>query len=540
MKYIYFLLLNCFTLQMVAKANNDDSTIVSSSLKTVVVYKSGAEMTHTSTAFLKQGNNELVIDDISNQIDINSVQIKTGSAVTIMGIEFADNYLKNPEKSPRIKFLEDSLNRLQGMIDGTNLLINNSTDLMEVLKSNRDIKGSQTGLSVAELIKLMDYYKTKSLELQTNITKLNNKKITLQDDANKLQAQITEEEQKNVATSGRLIVQLSAAVAGKYDFTVSYITPNAFWVPFYDIRVDNIKDPMKIIYKAKITQTTGIDWKRVHLSLSTSLPSQWNNAPELNTWFLAYVNPVVSMNRVLYTAPAVANIVQGKVAGVDVTADDNEDKPSEGLDNYLTVSDNTLDVTFDVDVPYDVPTNGKAQTAILQTLNVPAIYKHFAVPKLDKDPYLLAQVVDWEKLNLLPGEANIIVENTYIGKSVIDPNSTSDTLNLTLGRDKRVIVTREKLADYSSVKFLGSNKLQKFTYEITIRNNKKDSIDLLLKDQYPISTDKDIEVELVDNSKADVDAETGLLTWKLAMAPGEIKKIRFAYTIKYPKNKIVK
>jgi uncharacterized protein (TIGR02231 family) len=540
MKYI-FLLLNCFILQIVAKANNDDSTIVSSSLKTVVVYKSGAEMTHTSTAFLKQGNNELIIDDISNQIDINSVQIKTGSAVTIMGIEFADNYLRNPEKSPRIKFLEDSLNRLQGMIDGTNLLINNSTDLMEVLKANRDIKGSQTGLSVAELIKLMDYYKTKSLELQTNIAKLNNKKTNLQDDADKLQAQITEEEQKNIATSGRLIVQLSTTVAGKFDFTVSYITPNAFWVPFYDIRVDNIKDPMKIIYKAKITQTTGIDWKQVHLSLSTSLPSQWNNAPELNTWFLSYVNPVAYMNKTLYVSPVVANVVQGRTSGVEISTEDNEDKPSaDGLNNYLTVSDNTLDVTFDVDIPYDVPTNGKAQTAVLQTLNVPAIYKHFAVPKLDKDPYLLAQVVDWEKLNLLPGEANIIVENTYIGKSVIDPNSTSDTLNLTLGRDKRVVVTREKLADYSSVKFLGSNKLQKYTYEITIRNNKKDSIDLLLKDQYPISTDKDIEVELVDDSKAAIDAETGLLTWKLAMAPGETKKIRFAYTIKYPKNKIVK
>jgi hypothetical protein len=122
---------------------------------------------------------------------------------------------------------------------------------------------------------------------------------------------------------------------------------------------------------------------------------------------------------------------------------------------------------------------------------------------------------------------------------VIDPSSTSDTLNLTLGRDKRVVITREKILDYSSIKFMGSSKLQKFTYEISLRNNKKDSVNLLLKDQYPISTDKDIEVELVDNGKAEVSNDDGLLTWKLALAPGESKKIQFAYTIKYPKNKIV-
>ncbi len=73
-----------------------------------------------------------------------------------------------------------------------------------------------------------------------------------------------------------------------------------------------------------------------------------------------------------------------------------------------------------------------------------------------------------------------------------------------------------------------------------MKNNKKDSINILLKDQFPISTDKDIEVNLIENGNAEADNDTGLLNWKLSLAPGESKKIRFAYTIKYPKNKIVK
>jgi uncharacterized protein (TIGR02231 family) len=209
----------------------------------------------------------------------------------------------------------------------------------------------------------------------------------------------------------------------------------------------------------------------------------------------------------------------------------------EGLDDYITVTDNELNITFDIDLPYDVPTTGKEQTATLKEYSIGAVYKYYSVPKLDQDAYLLAEISDWEKLNLLPGNANIIFEGTYVGKSFIDPASTSDTLNLTLGRDKRVVVKKEKLVDYSSVKFLGAYKHQKFTYELSVKNNKKDTIRMLLKDQFPLSTNKEIEVELLDNGGAMTNNETGVLTWKLELAPGESKKVRFAYTVKYPKDK---
>ena len=139
----------------------------------------------------------------------------------------------------------------------------------------------------------------------------------------------------------------------------------------------------------------------------------------------------------------------------------------------------------------------------------------------------------------MPGEANIIFEGTYIGRSFIDPASTQDTLNLTLGRDRRVVIKREKVVDYSSVKFLGSNKKQIFTYEITVKNNKKEAIQLLLKDQYPISSSKDIEEELLDSSGAEVNTGTGVLTWKLQLAPGESKKYKLSYSVKYAKDKTV-
>ncbi len=594
-------LLICYT--SMAK---DEGANVPSTLKSVIVYRSGAEMTHTASAFLKQGDNFITIEDISNQIDINSIQIKTPATVTILGVEFSNNYLASTEKSPREKLLEDSLEHLQQETDRVDLSITNTSELLDVLKDNRNIKGAQNGLSVAELMKLMDYYKIKSLELQTTLQELHSKKNKLNGLANKIKNQIEEEEKKNIITSGRLVLQLSAAAEGKCDLIISYIAQNAYWKPYYDVRVENIASPLKLVYKAKVVQTTGIDWKQVKLSLATSMPSQWGNAPILNSWFLAYIDPVVVMNKnlaansiqafapvekldevvVIGYGTAKKKELTGAVSGVDardfrkpvyivngmpMSEEDfvkinanaikseqvlkGEDATSiygsqaangaiivtlkSGLEDYISVANNALNVTFDIDVPYDIPTNGKEQTATLQTIDLPALYKHYAVPKLDKDAYLLAEVPGWEKLNLLPGDANIIFEDTYIGKSFIDPNSTVDTLNLTLGRDERVSIKREKLVDFSSVKFLGSNKLQKFTYEITLKNNKSETVNLLLKDQFPLSTNKDIEVTLVDAGDAEVNNEIGVLNWKLTLAPNEIRKVKFAYAIKYPKDKTV-
>jgi len=605
--FVPFLLL--FTFIHECSFANDEKNTVTASLKTVTIFRSGAEMIHTAKANLGKGNNELVIEGISSYVDINSIQVNCPAMITILGIEFSNNYLSPEITSPVLKKLRDSLEKVNSEIEKTDIAITTANDLLGVLKSNKEIKGSQTGLSVAELIKLMDYYKLKSTELQNELSSLKNKKDKLALLAQKLNNQAEEEQNKNSIKGGRVILQLAAAMAGEQEFTISYITQNAYWTPYYDVKAEDIKSPLKIIYKAKIVQTTGIDWKKVKLSLSTSTPSQYGAAPLLQSWFLSYINPVTKMERdLLSKSNSINSALSGKVPGAEVRsqsatalgreniirlrgengfvgseapvyivngammggADMEKLDPNSidhievlqgaqatalygsrasngaivvtlknGLEDYVSITDNALDVTYDIELPYDVPTNGKPQVATLKEASVPAIYKYYSVPKLEKDAYLLAEVSDWEKLNLLPGEANIIFEGTYVGKSFIDPASTNDTLNLTMGKDKRVVVKREKLTDYSSVKFLGTNKLQTITYELTVKNNKKDPIALILKDQYPISTNKEIEVELIESTDAANNTEIGVLTWKLELAPGESKKVRISYSAKYPKGKVL-
>jgi uncharacterized protein (TIGR02231 family) len=151
----------------------------------------------------------------------------------------------------------------------------------------------------------------------------------------------------------------------------------------------------------------------------------------------------------------------------------------------------------------------------------------------------LAELNDYAKYNLLPGEANIVFEGMYVGKTTINPNQTQDTLNLSMGRDKKISIKRERITDKSGTKFLSSYKEQTFTYDIIVRNNKKEEINMLLKDQYPLSTDKEMTVELLDKDGAKANEETGVLTWEIKLKPNETKKYRISYKIKYPKDKVI-
>ena len=579
---------------------------VSATLRSVTVYRSGAEMVHTDTAHLDQGNNEVIIDQISNYIDPNSIRINCSGNVTIMSAAFSSDYLKQETPAPVLKKLQDSISVIKAALGRLEALTSADNEQLDLLNANKSIGGANAGVTVADLTRMLDYYRQKVLDLRTELNSYQDRSTQLKEQQARLDNQIQEEQQKNAKIAGHLTLQLLSPLAGPCDLTISYVTTAAHWDPLYDLRAGSSKEPLEIVYKAQLVQTSGIDWKQVKLHLSTSTPARNNIAPTLRTRFLRFEDPVADA---LDSREPMADkkfLLAGTVAGVDVkpspamndvvvvgygtsggsgapeyteplyvvngrqiSAEEykkidqrafkhvdhlkGEEATSlygarggagvyvatlkDELGDYVTVSDKTVDVVFDIDLPYDVPTNGKQQGVVLKEYKLPCTYTYFAAPGLDKGVYLLGQVLDWEKLNLLPGEADLIVEGTLIGRSRLDPGSTQDTLNLTLGQDKRIVVRRDKVAEFSSVKFLGSSKKEIFTYEITVRNNKQEKVQLLLKDQYPISSNKDIEEELLESSGAAVDKETGILTWKLDLAAGETRKFRLSYSIRYPKDK---
>lgn len=199
----------------------------------------------------------------------------------------------------------------------------------------------------------------------------------------------------------------------------------------------------------------------------------------------------------------------------------------------------TTTTEFEIELPYTIPSDGKQYTVQMKDHELPAYYEYYCAPKIDLDAFLTARITGWEELNLLSGEANLFFEGTYLGKSLLNVESVEDTLDISLGRDQNIVVTRTKEKEYTKKQFIGNKKTATRSWDIEIRNKKKQSINIIVEDQYPISTTSEIEVKLESHKKADVDKDTGLLKWKFNLASNSSEKMNFKYSVKYPKRKRV-
>ncbi|SHF68137.1 DUF4139 domain-containing protein [Pedobacter caeni] len=538
MKRIYLILLTTFSITY-SYAQSPRS--FNSQLESVTVYSLGAELNHKARVSLPAGTSEIILNNMANAIDESSIQVGVPSSVTILSTSFSRDFLKNENKSPAYIKVEDSLQIVKRELNKVQNKRIVEENLLVLLDKNQAIGGVNTGVNVTELMKVADYYKSKQLELRNNIFSLKEAEDIQQKKIARMQQQLQELSHDKTGTTGQIVLQVMATEASTADFNISYLSPNAAWIAFYDLRAENTSSPLKIVYKANVTQSTGLDWKKVKLSLSTGNPSQNGTAPLLSAWFLqfgdpqyAYINKKQAYQNRIQTMETRAPMNDEKVLAEAVIA-----RPLQGqiAGVAMTQNENMLNASFDIEIPYDIASNSKPHSVTLKEFSQPANFKYYSVPKVDGDAFLMAEITNYDKLNLLPGEANIIFENSYVGKSFINPNATTDTLNLSMGRDKKITIKREKIAEQTGVKFIGSSKKQTFTYEIRLRNGKKEAVNLLLKDQYPVSTDKDMEVELLAADGAAINKETGVLTWKLSLKAGATETIRISYSVKYPKDK---
>lgn len=180
----------------------------------------------------------------------------------------------------------------------------------------------------------------------------------------------------------------------------------------------------------------------------------------------------------------------------------------------------------------NIPDDGADHEVVVKNLSVDAEYNYYAVPKLSKDVYLVASIPNWKKLDLLDGSVKLFLNNMYMGESFINARQVEDTLNLSIGKDKELAVDRKDMRTYSSKNLIKTSDKVEREWMITVKNNKSTSVKITVEDQFPVSTEEDIKVELVNNGGAEVDEKEGKLTWKLNLKAGEKKELKFSYSVK--------
>lgn len=494
----------------------------------VNVYRTSAELQNSAVFSLPAGNSEIVISNISDEIYEKSLQVSINNKnVNILSVQYTDSYTSEYDMdntNPRIKKVTDSISLVENLIYKSNIELEANNKTLELLDKNQTVLVGNNTSSVAQLMQLTEYYKNKRIEISTAVSQINKKNLDLQKKLNRLRSSLKiNSEMEEASSDGVLILKVMSSGAVSVKAEISYLAENASWEPFYEVRGNKISEPLDVMFKAKVRQETGLDWKGVKLSLINGNSSRNSTAPVMQPWFLESYKPQmegrINSGRISDTIAMEKNIEEVVVTGVGFRSVENQ-----------------FNISFDVDIPYDILSNNQENFINLKQTKIPATYKYFVAPKYSKDAFLVAKIKDFNKYDLISAPANIVFENMYIGETTIKPNQTTDELSITLGDDKKISVRKEVIDDKSSVKMFSSYQEKTVTYDIVVRNNKKESIDIEIKDQFPLSKDESVKVELLQTDNAELDKEKGFLTWNVKISPSETKKIRVSYKVRFPKD----
>lgn len=200
----------------------------------------------------------------------------------------------------------------------------------------------------------------------------------------------------------------------------------------------------------------------------------------------------------------------------------------------VVVIDNQVSVEFELEKPTTVLSDGKNSSLDLQAYEIPADYRYETTPKLDKGAYLIATLTNWEKYHLIEGQANLYFNNTFIGKTILDPLNLSDTLEISLGRDPEVLVERIKEDEFTKKTFLGANTIVEKSIKLSFRNKKQYPVHIQVSDQIPMSINDAITVSATQISGGTRDENSGIIKWDLNIEPTSNKDLLMSYAVKYP------
>lgn len=508
-------------------------------LKSVMLYEKSAELSSNTSFRIPKGSSEIVIANIAENIDESSIKIGSKSKISVLTYRFTDDEdfykVELDKKNPEHKLVLDSISLMEKKIKDLTFQKTSLANSIGILDKNQTINSGSTSYS-KELKKLIEYYHKKRIDLSLQLDNVDNSIATMNTKLQKLQTKfdLNSKEMENYPT-GKLVVQVSSESDGMVDLDIKYSVRDASWRPYYDVVIPDINSKTKLLYKALIKQNSGLDWKNVELHLVSGFPNAHKQIPSLYDWSLYYQNPIpVAKNEFYYeperTLPATTST--NKVSAKEMIADVSIVRAS--------AFQNQLNVGYDLKDLYTILSNNQDNSINLDVNEIAATYTYYTIPKVDKTVFLVAELDNLDKYNLINADANIIFQDTNVGKTTLNTENTDNKLLLTLGDDRRISIKRDLIKDKTMEKSISSsNKEQQYAYQFTIRNNKNEKIKLRIKDHVPVATDKQIIVSMINKGGAEYDEKAGDLVWDIVLNANETKKIDFSFKVNSLKTKVL-
>ena len=505
---------------------------VESALERVTVFLNGAQVQRTAAVRLPAGRSTVRFVKLDPELNPQSIQLNA-PGMTVLSVTHSINYLDPAPATAEATQLREQIEAGNDSIALEQSMVEVYEREESMLVANQSIGGTAAGVDPVLLEVAANFFRQRMTEVkQARLAHL--KRI----DALKEEVQKLEQQLQRLAgdlqpvPSSEISVLVDRSAAGTSAFELRYVTRRASWQPLYDVRVADTAHPLALHYRAAVRQWTPEDWENMRLTLSTADPNRRGVRPQIAPQYARYFEDLALIRQTRDRHVALDEVV--------VTAEAPKNAPVEaGAAGYLTVEtrSNTTSTEFEIQEPSTIAANADPSVVDIAQHQVDAAYEYYTAPALSPAAYLTARITDWEALELVSGSANLFFNDTFVGRTYLDMDTVSDTLDLSLGPDPEIVVRRRRVEEFSKRQFLGGRRTDTAAFEIELRNTKSVPVTIVVEDQIPLSSDSGIQVSLEDAGGATHTESTGILRWEKTIPPAATETLHFAYTIRYPRDR---
>lgn len=435
--------------------------------------------------------------------------------------------------------------RIRSLIDRKEKLVGEQrslTDRLLVVSAQRQYLDSLRSASARQTIfppgrspfdewdKMLAFIDKKYTGLYEEIRAVNAKIEDVKQKIQALDREIRESQALSRKSEKRVQATLTARRAGNGTLYCSYVLFGPHWVPQYELRAQAGEPNVSLSYAAMVRQSTGEDWKNVRLSLSTARPAEGGAIPALETWFVDRYQPP--------PAPSAGGVRdQMPMLKMESRAISKEADALVAAEfERAEVSSQLASSSFTMPSSVDVPSDNMPHRMQVASLILPAELKYVSVPKLVPAVFVSASVNNKSEYPLVAGGMNIFLNGVFVAATRVTAVMPGEKTDVSLGTDDGITVKRTLLNKFTDTPGLLSSKVT-VTYDflLTIENKRTSAVQVEVKDQIPVSQNDEITVQQIEPALKEMSPDrAGVLTWKVVLAPGAKKEIKFKFSVSHP------
>ncbi|MEZ4644161.1 MAG: mucoidy inhibitor MuiA family protein [Chloroflexota bacterium] len=525
--------------------------VVQTQVTQVTVYPDRARVSVSGETEVAAGMHQLRVDELPLAMETDSIRV-TGQGTAVVRILSVDVARQHYTEAPveKVRQLEQQIEKLedelQAIKDGKAGWLAHAKYLDGLRQSTAEYaRGLARGrIGVDDQTALIGFLQTQDEQMRAAVRELDLQQRDLSREVEKLRRELKEVQSARPRQRFQARVDVEVQTAGTFQLVLTYVVGSAGWQPLYDIRLqtgqNGTADSLAFSYIAQVQQNTGQNWQGVKLAVSTARPALNQRLPDLHPWYIderraptprpmrakmAAPAPMEDMAvgalRTAMAAPEVEEVVEAEVAVAEV-------------------QDSGTAVSFAIAGQVDIPSDGSPHKTTINQFHFAPQLDYLAVPKHTDAVYRRAKMVNDSPSPLLDGPANLFVGDEFIGKTRLQYTPTGGEVELLLGVEERITITRELARRDVDKRLLRDNRQLRYGYEIEVKNLLPTAAKLEIHDHIPVARHEQIKVKLEEaEPQPSEKSDLNLLEWRFALPAGAEKTVTYTFSVEHPRSMMV-